>query len=116
MLARLGTVNHRSSKSTPRTLGGNNPDIKYVQVVIEFTRIGEIDTMNEKYQAEVIIESKWTENFDIIEYDPDLHWNPKLFIENAINELKETISYRTHKENGCTVITEVRRSKGKFFL
>ena len=113
MLSRLGTINVKNSARP--SFQSDELDVRIVQVVIEFTRIGEIDTMNEKYQAEVIIESKWRDKLDIIEYDPDVNWNPRLFIENAINEIKENITYRVTKENGCSIITEVRRSKGFFW-
>lgn len=56
-----------------------------VQTAFEFTSIGEIDTLNEKFQAEVIIESRWKIDAqaepDILnkgEYDPKKNWNPKL--------------------------------------
>ena len=52
MLSRLGTLNIRNSN---RSFYDDELDIRIVQVVIEFTRIGEIDTMNEKYQCEVIV-------------------------------------------------------------
>lgn len=56
-----------------------------VQTAFEFTSIGEIDTLNEKFQAEVTIESRWKIDAlaepDILnkgEYDPKKNWNPKL--------------------------------------
>ena len=50
--------------------------IRNVQVVVGFLRLGEIDTMNEKFQAEVFIEAKWVDNDQpITEYDPKVHWN-----------------------------------------
>ena len=59
-----------------------------VESAFEFTSIGEIDTMNERFQAEVIIESKWKLNPDQVEnediynnnadYNPKKHWNPRL--------------------------------------
>lgn len=97
-------------------LVNNENEFRYVQVVIEFYRIGEIDTMNEKYQAEIHIESKWVENdTDIVEYDPKKHWNPKLYIENAFQEPKEHVTYEISKENENTFITEIRHVKGVFW-
>jgi len=55
--------------------------------------MGEIDTMNEHFNAEMFIESKWIQTENITEYSPQSHWNPKLYIENAINEPKEKIKY-----------------------
>jgi len=52
---------------------------------MNFVRIGEIDTMGEKYQ----IESKWSDfNPQIVEYRPKEHWNPELYIQNILTELK----------------------------
>ncbi len=47
-----------------------NSLIRHVQVIIEFSRIGEIDTMNEKYTAEFYIEAKWIEKKSFDVYDP----------------------------------------------
>lgn len=74
----------RSEYDRKRALIARSPK-HVVQTAFEFTRIGEIDTLDEKFQAEVIIESKWkidpmTEP-DILnkgEYDPKKNWNPKL--------------------------------------
>ena len=88
---------------------------RHVQVLIKFLRIGEIDTMNEKYQADLLIESKWIETDNINEYDPKnwKHWNPKLFIENAFQEPKQEISYNIAIENNKVVVTEIRIVNGK---
>ena len=69
-----------------------------VQVNFEFYRIGEIDLMNEKYNAEICIESKWIEKDLIQNYNPEQHWNPQLFIENALQEPKEKIKYNIIRE------------------
>jgi hypothetical protein len=52
-----------------------------VTIGIQFDRIGEIDTMNEKFYAELTIESQWRENKIIHNYDTNVDWDPKLFIE-----------------------------------
>lgn len=57
---------------------------KTVQIVVTFLKIGDIDMINEKYQAEVFIEAKWIENDFIERYDPKRHWNPKLSIEKYL--------------------------------
>ena len=68
---------------------------RVVHVSVEFIRIGEIDTMNDKFNAEICIESKWIEKefIEIGSFDPKIHWNPKLFIENTLVEPKEKIKY-----------------------
>lgn len=92
-----------------------------VMTAFEVINIGIIDTMNEKYQAEVNIESRWEvfpnqkDNEDVINnYNPEKHWNPKLYIENAV-AVKEEISYDTTIENNRYFITEKRNAKGYFW-
>ena len=82
-----------------------------VEVFIKFIRIGEIDTINEKYHSEIRIESKWVDDEIIIEYDKAKHWNPLLYIENSFKELKEEIQYNLNIENGVTLVTEIRKFK-----
>ena len=91
--------------------------MNYVEVIIEFVKFGEIDTMNEKYQAEFNIESKWIENDNtIIKYDPKKHWNPQLYIENALQLTKEQINYEMErKADGTLWIIEKRNVKGIFW-
>ncbi len=87
---------------------------KTVSSSFEFVRIGEIDTIKETFQAEVIIESKWLSADEIETYDPKKHWNPRLFVENAI-VVKETISYDVIKEQSQTYIQETRIVSGTFW-
>ena len=57
----------------------------FCQVVIGFLRIGEIDTMNEKFHAEIYIEAKWIDNsYEIGDYDPKKHWNVIIFCLHKI--------------------------------
>ena len=63
----------------------DEPTTKYVEISVCFLSFGEIDTMNEKYQAEILIESKWslskTSPGQISSvYDPKEDWNPKLYV------------------------------------
>ena len=82
--------------------------------MIEFVRIGEIDTMNEKYQAEIRIEARWYEREKITEYDRKKYWNPELYIENILQEQKEQIKYDVSTDNRYegVMITEIRNLKG----
>ena len=68
--------------------------------------------MNEKYQADVIIQSEWIENSDLEIYDPATHWNPQLSIENQLSVTKETITYSVTNKMGFNLITETRQVKG----
>ena len=71
--------------------------------------------MNEKFQADVIIQSEWIDNSDdllLTRYDPNKQWNPKLTIENIITINEETITYNVTTRNGFNIITELRIIKG----
>jgi len=89
---------------------------RIVLVNFEFIRIGEIDTMNENYNAEICIESKWIEKDLIQNYNPDQHWNPRLFIENALQEPKEKIKYNIIREGDEQWIIETRYVKRYIIL
>ncbi|CAD5125780.1 DgyrCDS13991 [Dimorphilus gyrociliatus] len=94
-----------------------------VYMSVTFLKIGEIDTLKEQYEADVLIKSRWreptldkkssTENNSTIDWRK--FWNPKLFIENTIGDPREFI-YRNVKYDGdgrATVI-EKKRVKGTF--
>ncbi len=85
---------------------------KTVYIDFEFTRIGEIDTMNEKYYAEVSFQLSWTENKLIEKYDRNKDWNPQISIENMFVKPDETIEYQTIVKDSSTIITEKRKVKG----
>lgn len=89
-------------------------DLRIIECSIEFLQIGEVDTMNERYQAIVKTKSKWFENEILTEYDPKKNWNPRLYIENALHEkFQEEINYKIVTIDKRTLITEIRISKGK---
>ena len=52
---------------------------------------------------------------EIFEYDKKKHWYPKLFIENALHDVKEEITYHVDRIQGKSIITETRIAKGKFW-
>ena len=87
---------------------------KLVEVRIEFISIGEVDTMNEKFQAQVKVTSRWYDDEEIDVYDKSKHWNPKLFIENAL-DIREEIDYYVDRFNNKSIVTEVRYAKGSFW-
>jgi hypothetical protein len=64
-----------------------------VEIRAVFLKIGEIDTLNETFYAEVFIEAVWLlENLNK-SYDCETDWNPKIYIANCLGELKEKIWY-----------------------
>ncbi|CAF3513494.1 unnamed protein product [Adineta steineri] len=108
-----------------------------VNIRLMFLRIGEIDTLNEKYQAQIAIESRWSIELDKIssslssdELNRLLHgksislmkyaetnWHPQLYVENALGDLKEQIRYSAKKSkiDSQIYICEHRDVKGLFW-
>ena len=94
----------------------NSTVLRIIKCRIEFLQIGEVDTMNERYQAIVKIKAKWYEDEVITEYDKNKYWNPKLFIENALHEkFQEEITYSVKEEGSGTIVTQTMISKGSFW-
>ena len=89
-------------------------ELKIVECWIEFFKIGKVDTFNEEFSATVKIRSKWYENETINKYNPEFHWNPRLFVENAVPDLQffQEISYKSVIKEDRTEITELRICKG----
>lgn len=90
-------------------MSANNPRLVETRTI--FLRIGEIDTVNERFFAEILVESKWEEFKLAQEFDTkkqyneekeiknsNKYWNPKIYIENALNDPKQTIHYKIAKE------------------
>jgi hypothetical protein len=102
-----------------------------------FLRLGEIDTLNEKYQAQASIEARWVVDFEKLaaNLSPDdqkhlwdgksvtlnkyaeSHWHPQLYIENALGDLKEQIRYSAKKSKDTNeyYVCEHRDVKGLFW-
>ena len=117
----------------------NDHQINPIQVSIRlmFLRVGEIDTLNEKYQAQASIEARWPISLDkLLAYlslvdqqrlidgksislhrYADSQWHPQLFIENAVGDLKEQIRYSAKRcrEDKQIYICEHRDIKGLFW-
>ncbi|CAF4794041.1 unnamed protein product, partial [Rotaria sp. Silwood2] len=90
----------------------------------------EIDTLNEKYQADIYFEARWTErqlNLNTLnlttqqqtqllyeniivrvdELNSVIHWSPQLFIENAIGQIGEQDRWFTIKRNVLKSVVEI---------
>ncbi|UJR17295.1 hypothetical protein I4U23_004190 [Adineta vaga] len=109
--------------------------IVYVRLV--FLRIGEIDTLTEKYQAHASIESRWSVSSEkflsdistinqerlmngksiVLEKYGESHWHPQLYIENALGDLKEQIKYsaKINSKDKKIYVCEHRIIKGLFW-
>lgn len=87
-----------------------------VFVRVSYTKIFQVDTHNQKFHAEVIVESKWFDpdvnslNFDVTK----LKWKPELYIDNAVNDPSEKTSYKIVNEDGKFMINEIKVLKGHF--
>jgi hypothetical protein len=60
-----------------------------IRVRCIFSRVGEIDTLNERYTAEIFFEASWFDQDNKIEskYDPQAgHFNPQLVVLNHIGD------------------------------
>ncbi|KAK3580219.1 hypothetical protein CHS0354_018002 [Potamilus streckersoni] len=93
-----------------------------VQIVVQFFKVGEIDTLKEQFNADVVVKAKWREpamdrqdRTDIDSIDLDKLWNPKLYIENALGDPKEHIRHRLiYNDKGEAYIYQKRIVKGTF--
>jgi hypothetical protein len=93
------------------------PDPVVVQIYLIFLRIGEIDNVKERFQADAYLEASWEDNSVDIKngFNPHQNWDPELFIENAVGNLKQDIKYRVEKKDNKTKIVEMRTIKGVFW-
>jgi hypothetical protein len=97
---------HLSSGRTTTTPSDVNPNEKHVPIEIRvrciFLRVGEIDTLNERYTSEIFFEASWYANDSKIglKYDPQMgHFNPQLFVLNHIGDsLRHDVSRISFKE------------------
>ena len=84
-----------------------------------YTKIYDIDTINQRFQAELIIESKWRD-LNIKNVNDDISkitWKPELFIENSLNNVKEEISYKIINDDvsrDTLIVSEIRKVSGLF--
>lgn len=103
----------------------NNENIKKphpvtVEVYLIFLRVGEIDNVKERFQTDAYFEACWEdETVDAKQpFDPRQHWEPELFLENAVANLKQDIKYRVEPPRmpgGKTRVFESRNIKGVFW-
>ncbi|CAF3167192.1 unnamed protein product [Rotaria socialis] len=91
-----------------------------VSLRVKFIRLGEVNTLHEKFYAEVVIEARWL-------YDPDATaWNPNLYVKNALGDVKQEISselvnnldepvYADTNDNDIFYVWEIRKVSGTFW-
>lgn len=84
-----------------------------------FLLIEKINTLGEKYYAEVVIEARWLYNHQ------KASWNPNLYVKNALGDVKqevasELINYldepvQNIQENEVIYVWEIRKVVGTFW-
>jgi len=110
------------------------PKARIVQLRLVFLHLGEIDTLNEKYQAEIYFEARWIEQFvnlNTLKLDSqqqnkflenatvkidEFSWSPQLFVENAIGQIGGQNRWITiQKVEAGLEVCEHRRMNGIFW-
>lgn len=93
-----------------------------VEVFLIFLRVGEIDNVKERFQADAYFEASWEDdnvvNAETGVFDPHLNWEPELFIENAVGNLKQDVKYRMERSkdgSNRVRIHEMRNIRGIFW-
>jgi ribosome-interacting GTPase 1 len=88
---------------------------KNVYLCIEFHRVGQIDMMNEVFQATVNIYASWEVDKIIEEFVESKEWTPSLYIENLVDEKQKKIQYKIEKigEKNATKVTQITNVNGK---
>ena len=89
---------------------------KMVYIDVEFTKIGDIDTLNEKYFVDLSFQISWEENCLVKNYDKDIHWNPRIYVDNLFTTSEETTEYELFHHDTVTHIIEKRRLKVRNYI
>ena len=90
--------------------------ITKVELYAIFLKVGEIENIRQRFQADAYIEAIWEDNsIKGDSFDPDRYWTPDLFIENTIGNIKQDIKYKIVKKNNKTFVCEMRNVKGMFY-
>ncbi|CAF1237225.1 unnamed protein product [Rotaria sordida] len=119
-------INKSSDENTSLTyLSNKNFNEKHESIEIRvrciFLRVGEIDTLNERYTGEIFFEASWYIKDPKIEseYDPQTaSFNPQLAVLNHMGDsLRDDKWYSINKtnENGLIEIIEHHKFKGTFW-
>lgn len=101
------------------------PKVKQVFIKVHFLKIGEIDTVKEKYTADIFIQARWREKQldhkklkhknDYV-LDLDSFWDPKLIVQNLIEQTKDDKPWKEvqYTDKKKAYIVEKRRLQGAF--
>lgn len=88
-----------------------------VGIRVSFTKIYDIDTLNQRFQADILIESQWFDpKVNNLKQDANsLDWTPDLYIENAISESNHEIVRKIIEQNSKLKVYQVQKIKGIFW-
>jgi hypothetical protein len=78
-----------------------------VRVRCIFLRVGEIDTLNERYTSEIFFEASWYTKDEKIgsKYDPQIgHFNPQLVV---LNHMGDSLRHDVSKLNYALILHEI---------
>ncbi|KAK6179604.1 hypothetical protein SNE40_011923 [Patella caerulea] len=96
-------------------------DVVKVYIRLVFLKIGEINTLKEKYAADIFYQARWQlppghqKISRIADYNKDSVWHPQLYIENVLGDAKEDVwRYAETNSDGKISVFECRRVKGVF--
>ncbi|ESO02053.1 hypothetical protein HELRODRAFT_161281 [Helobdella robusta] len=93
-----------------------------VKIKIAFLKIGVIDTIKNKFNAEVLVTTKWRKpevdgkkkEVKLLSWEGQ--WTPSMVISNIVGEVKVTTSYNVIFDNsGRAVACETKKFVGHFF-
>jgi hypothetical protein len=119
-------------RQTPSKAELRDLNAKEVKVSVIFTRLNEVDTMNEKFSCEATIFASWIDYADDLQksvddedayfWDHENHWDPQLYIDNAIGDIKEKDVkynferyYDKERQEYFVEVNMIKRIQGSFF-
>lgn len=83
------------------------------------TKLYDIDTINQRFHAEVLVESKWHDpTIKSVRADVNSIWRPEIYFENALSDLsREECSLKLvwDEENKRVMASEIRKVKALFW-
>ena len=110
-------IENNEERFIRNTPSNNFSSINNVYININFTKINDIDTINQRFQAQIEIESKWYDSTVISDsIDEKKIWKPDLYVENGIKDVREEVTYHVLKndQKSCN-ICEIRKVTGIFY-
>ena len=81
---------------------------RLVESRVQFLDFNTITITGEQFRCNILIKSKWKEEGNIETYNPEILWNPYLYVENLLKKpgWYEKVWYTTEVFENYTVITE----------